>query len=287
MACLDPSIMFEALERSSTGRKRPTPNPKYGYVDKPTMTIPCGKCILCQERQRRDWTLRICHERQMHEQSCVITVSYDPEHLPKDGILDSSHWSKFAKRMRKKFPNTLRILAVGEYGSKSGRAHYHAMIFGTDFLGGAISLDMTGKGGPSTQYQSPELDKLWGMGMARVGHITPASAAYVASYCFKGLGQKPTTLAYPKRPALARPWFDKYLPELERTGFCVMQGTQVAIPQVYFEWAKGRLDKWKDKQLEVATKAEIGISPDTRRFQAKNKAINLVARMGLKRGGSI
>lgn len=287
MSCLEPSIMYESLERSATGRKRPTPNPKHGYIDKPPMRIPCGKCLLCQDRLRRDWTLRIVHENQMHAQSCVITVTYDDEHLPKDGKLVSSDWSKFAKRIRKKFPQTLRILAVGEYGTKSGRAHYHALIFGTDFLGGAISLDMTGKGNPHANYHSPQLDKFWGNGMAQLGHITPASAAYVAGYCFKKIGQQKPTLAYPKRPALARPWFDENLPQLERSGFCVLNGKEVPIPQVYMEWAKGRLDKWKDKQLEIATRADIGISEDTRRYKAKAKAANLKARMGLKSGGSI
>jgi len=221
----------------------------------------------------------------MHEQSCVITNTYNDQHLPSNGKLDARDWSKFAKRLRKKFPQTLRILAVGEYGEKSGRAHYHAIIFGTDLLGGAHAL--TGEINGATQYINPELERLWGMGNTRIGRVNPSSAAYVASYCFKKHGQKNNSLAYPKRPALARPWFDKHLEELERLGFCTLDGTKVTIPKVYFEWAKGRLDHWKDKQLEVATKRDIGISRDTRRHQAQNKAANLIARLGLKRGGSI
>lgn len=63
-----------------------------------------------------------------------VTLTYDEKHVPRteNGFktLKKSDFQDYMKRLRKLFPNeTLKYYAVGEYGTKRKRPHYHAIIF--------------------------------------------------------------------------------------------------------------------------------------------------------------
>lgn len=62
-----------------------------------------------------------------------LTLTYNNEHLPKCGIF-KEEIQLFLKRLRIKLDrlnisHNLRYVAVGEYGSKSKRPHYHMILW--------------------------------------------------------------------------------------------------------------------------------------------------------------
>jgi hypothetical protein len=51
--------------------------------------------------------------------------------VPEDGSLNVAHFQKFMKRLRDRIkPLKIRFFHCGEYGDKTRRPHYHALIFG-------------------------------------------------------------------------------------------------------------------------------------------------------------
>jgi len=135
-----------------------------------------------------EWALRCVHEASLHKENCFITLTYNPEHLPPDGGLRKKHFQKFMKRLRKHLGSKkIKFYMCGEYGDKNNRPHYHALLFGHDFLD-RVLYGETPSGHPL--YMSPTLEKLWGQGYVQVGEVTYESAAYVARYIMKKINGK-------------------------------------------------------------------------------------------------
>lgn len=94
--------------------------------------FPCGQCLPCRINRRRLWTHRLLLEQIDHQFSSFITLTYDDNFLPSDLSISKRTLQLFLKRIRKIYPFHLRYYAVGEYGSKSKRPHYHLILFGFD-----------------------------------------------------------------------------------------------------------------------------------------------------------
>lgn len=97
--------------------------------------VPCGKCAPCKIRRVNEWVFRIMWEEENNATSShFITLTYDTAHVPltNNGFLSlrKKHLQDFFKRLRK---NTrikgIKYYACGEYGSKTTRPHYHAIVF--------------------------------------------------------------------------------------------------------------------------------------------------------------
>lgn len=101
-----------------------------------------------------------------HGDTCFVTLTYldDPWSLvPRDLVL-------FLKRLRKAIGRPIRYFACGEYGDKSGRPHFHVVLYGV------------------SQLERETVYKSWGHGFVDVGELNPRSAAYVCGYlCKKGM----------------------------------------------------------------------------------------------------
>lgn len=106
-------------------------------------------------------------ESYMHPQSWFVTLTYRPECLPPGGNLVPRDAQLWLKRLRKAAGRPLRFFLVGEYGTKSARPHYHAVIFGLEY---------------------PKLiEDTWPHGFVQVGPLQPGGAVYVAGYVTKKL----------------------------------------------------------------------------------------------------
>jgi len=134
------------------------------------------------------------HEAQMHEENCVITLTYDDQNLPKHGTLLKKDYKQFMYRLREKIkPKRIRFFHCGEYAeldedigkpqleSGLGRPHYHAVIFGHEFK----DLELFQEKTSGNIYISPSLEKTWGKGFVTVMDLTLHSAGYVARYITK------------------------------------------------------------------------------------------------------
>lgn len=134
--------------------------------------FPCGQCLFCRINKSREWTHRILLESMMHAKCCFVTLTYNDECLPSDGLVSKSELQKFFKRLRYYGNCNIRYYGVGEYGSDSLRPHYHAIVYGL----GVEDVELIGKA--------------WRFGFVSVGDVTKDSARYVTKYVIKGMAKK-------------------------------------------------------------------------------------------------
>lgn len=150
----------------------------------PTASVGCGQCTYCRRTRSIGYAVRIMYEADQHEQNAFITLTY--RDIPEEGVfyddvgLQPDHLRDFWKRFRFHLsPEKISYFAVGEYGEKGCRPHYHACVFGW-YPDSAESMAV----GPRL-VTCPSLERAWGHGFVSVGELTPESAAYVAGYCLK------------------------------------------------------------------------------------------------------
>lgn len=145
----------------------------------------CGQCLPCRINRRRVWTSRLVLESYLHKFSWFVTLTYAPEHLPKDGSVSPRALQLFMKRLREKCsPEKVRFYGVGEYGDRSGRPHYHLVLYG---------------------LRDPQLCGLaWPFGLVHVGSVTHQSAAYVVQYTCKGMTKHEDSRLEGRHPEFAR-----------------------------------------------------------------------------------
>lgn len=129
------------------------------------------------------------------QHNSFITLTYDQVNLPDHASLEVEHWQLFAKRLRKNV-GPFRYYHCGEYGEDTQRPHYHAVIWGQDFLRDRM-LYKTSSG--HKLYTSKTLDETWQKGKCYIGSVTYESAAYVARYCMKKLNGEKGREAYAVR----------------------------------------------------------------------------------------
>lgn len=97
---------------------------------KKQILAPCGQCPSCRATKAASWSTRLAHEMAYHDKSCFVTLTINDEHMPANGSLERRRLQLFFKRLRKSLNHKIKYYACGEYGSKTYRAHYHAIIFG-------------------------------------------------------------------------------------------------------------------------------------------------------------
>lgn len=132
------------------------------------MSVPCGKCVPCLVSKRGDWSLRLEQEHRASKSAHFVTLTYDQKHLRTNQSLCKRDLQLYLKRLRKKDgTNSIRYYAVGEYGSKSGRPHYHIILFNSNEE--HIRLSWKDSRGHS-------------IGLVHVGSVTEASISYCTKY---------------------------------------------------------------------------------------------------------
>jgi hypothetical protein len=185
--------------------------------------------------------MRCMHEASLYKENCFITLTYDDKQLPDDGSVDVKTFQDFMKRLRKKYPSKkIRYFHCGEYGSETGRPHYHAVLFGFNFPD--LEYWKTTESGHCL-YNSPALSKTWGHGFANVGSVTFESCAYVARYIMKKVtgekaaehycGRKPEYTTMSRRPGIGKEWFEKFKDDVFPHDYVVVNGKKVRPPKFY------------------------------------------------------
>lgn len=225
---------------------------KYGT---PT-PLPCGSCIGCRLERSRQWAIRLMKELKLHDRASFLTLTYDNKNLPclPDGrsTLKLEDPQKFLKRLREHFsPHRLRFFLCGEYGENGGRAHYHMILFGEDFIKDRVSIEDSPSGFP--QWMSPLLTEKWGLGRAVIGEVSFESAAYVARYCLKKYsgsgkifhyrGQKPEFVTMSRNPGIASAYFDEFKNDMYPSDEIIPSiGRPASLPPKYFDRLLERVD---------------------------------------------
>ena len=119
------------------------------------------------------WAGRILLESTQHLHSAFITLTYNEQTVPRHPVHHNMTLSKrdmqlFLMRLRKNTPKAkIRYFLCGEYGSGTGRPHYHLILFGLHFT------------------QTAPLLKAWNQGFVSSSEINTQRARYVAKYTTK------------------------------------------------------------------------------------------------------
>lgn len=133
--------------------------------------VPCGKCPSCLKRRLASWSFRLEVEALLWQVQHFVTLTYNTEHVPlsTNGFmtLDKDALTLFFKRLRKR-AGKLRYYAVGEYGTKGKRPHYHAIIYGNS------SLEVN------------DIIQAWPFGQVYFGKVEAGSIRYCVQYYDKG-----------------------------------------------------------------------------------------------------
>lgn len=217
-----------------------TPVPKRHKITNEWMALPCGKCPNCLRRRTSGWSFRLMKEGDISETALFVTLTYNTSYVPisENGFmtLDKSAVQLFMKRLRKDSDKKLKYYAIGEYGGKRGRPHYHLILFNAD----------PEKVEKAWSYYTPGGRRL-SLGNVYIGTVTGASIGYVLKYMqkppkknrherddrikefslmSKGLGANYVTESMKK-------WHHNSL--LERMYVPTLDGKKIAMPRYYKE----------------------------------------------------
>lgn len=299
MACFSPLSGYRARVPNANGRRPIVFNIRDGSSDEP-IDLACGRCIGCRLERSRQWAIRCVHEASLYQDNCFITLTYNPESLPKSNSLVLKHFQDFMKRLRKKFGSGIRFFHCGEYGEvcehcrKSkhyctcnmykpylGRPHYHACLFNIKFPDQEYWKTLKG----NKIYTSQILTDLWGKGFASIGELNFNTAAYVARYITKKISGEPakdhyeiyninngeinsvkpeyTTMS--RRPGIGKGWYDKYQSDIYPSDFVVHGGKKMPLPKFY------------NKLLELDENVDFDLIKRMREIRAKQKPNDLGA----------
>lgn len=177
MPCFSPLTGYRSKDILPSGKRRIVFNRNASLTGEP-IPLPCGQCIGCRLRRSREWAIRCMHEKASHKNAEFLTLTYNEDNLPSDYSLSVDHFQRFLKRLRKNY-GRFKYYYCGEYGPRTGRPHYHALIYGLTFPD-KVYHKSNDRGEPL--YTSARLDKTWSYGHCVLGDVTFESAAYVASY---------------------------------------------------------------------------------------------------------
>lgn len=141
-----------------------TINTKYG-----PQQVRCKQCLNCRILRQSCLAFRCELEHSTWQSGFFLTLTYAD--APEKG--DYRHMDQFLKRLRERerYHNptlpTIRYLSCGEYGSKTGRFHYHSLIWNI------------------SQKSVDSLTELWPHGFVQAGPIRKGGIQYVSRYTLK------------------------------------------------------------------------------------------------------
>lgn len=226
--------------------------------------------------------MRCFHEAQLHRSNCFLTLTYRDELLPEGGSLCVADWQKFAKRLRKRM-GRFRYLMCGEYGERTWRPHYHALLFGLDFH---MDRQVWERKRAYTTWRSAILEEVWPFGQSLIGNLTMETCEYVARYVTKKLTgelgkevygeRKPPFITMSRRPGIGSEWLKRFESDVYPADVVRVNGRAYRPPRFYDE----RLDEEEREELKRKRRRKVlehpkDLTPD--RLKARERVAELNA----------
>lgn len=203
------------------------------YLHKLDMVVPCGNCAFCLATKRSDWALRLHYEGRKHLCKKFITLTYADQNLVwKNGTsqLHKRHLQLWLKRIRRA-GFQVRYFAVGEYGSKTFRPHYHVILFGN------VPDDVI-----RSSWNTGEDSGFQPLGHVHIGTVTEASIMYCLGYIVNGKGWKMRTRRerpfsiMSRRPGLGASYLTPAMVAWHRSGrknYAMLEDEKRHLPRYY------------------------------------------------------
>lgn len=186
----------------------------------------------------------------------------------------------------------------GEYGERTFRPHFHALLFGADFYDRQVWRN-SGSGFPL--YRSKLLEGLWTQGNSEIGEVTFESAAYVARYVVKKVTGEAAKRHYQRvdpdtgeivevlpeftrmslKPGIGRKWIEKFYTDVYPEDGVLVNGMKCKPPRYYdgvFDYFR-QIDDVEFNRFERALLTKEDSSPE--RLAVREKVVR--ARLDFKR----
>ncbi len=155
----------------------------------------CGGCVNCRINNQRIWACRLLLEAYFHRHASFVTLTYDDAFIQttEDGLgnLVPRHLKNFLRKIKYHLPH-VRYFGVGEYGEKTERPHYHAVLFGASI------------------EDEPTIALCWKKGFHQVSELTFDRAQYVAQYTIKKMTKSSSGLKS-RHPEFIRTSREKFI----------------------------------------------------------------------------
>jgi len=199
------------------------------------------------------------------EDNCFVTLTYSDENLPGgvDGAtLQPKDLQDWLKRFRSAIqPTKVRYFAVGEYGDRTWRPHYHLALFGWPQCRYGFS-----------RYTDRRKDccsccdvirETWGLGHIAVGSLETSSAQYIAGYVTKKMtfnddprlkGRHPEFARMSRNPAIGKERYRKYKTDVFPSDEVIARGHPSQPPPYYTKLLKAENEEAHNdiKQRRIA-----------------------------------
>lgn len=259
-----------------------------------TIPVPCGRCEACYKRKVSAWSFRLMQQSKVSESAYFITLTYDNQHVPispkgfatldstkyilkecKRGthkgrnrkVQYSSHMQLFLKQIRKQHTSRILYYYAGEYGTKSKRPHYHAIIYNLNLE--LIFDKKTCNLLRNTMYdgKTEVTTKYWPHGHVTVGQLTAASVGYTLKYLSKvcKIGKADWDDRVPAYAKMSKNLGLNYLTpqmiqwhrnDLYNRMYCNVDGKKISIPRYYklklYQWYEiNMINEYLNIQKEV------------------------------------
>lgn len=191
--------------------------------------VPCQQCMACRINKGRIWTSRILQEQHFTtKRSYFATLTIDPENmeyvLDDDSVphetLRKKPFLQWVSNINREIP--FRYYAVGEYGTDSGRPHYHMAVF------------------PENDGTIEQILSHWKKGFTSYSELTAQTARYLAHYTTKKLtsdsdgrlkgNQEPEFRASSKRPPLGA----------------------ACVDSLYLGYSRPKMRRWLEKHGDIS-----------------------------------
>lgn len=204
------------------------------YLSKQDICVPCGHCPFCMATRRSDWALRLHYEGRQHLSAAFITLTYADHALVwKSGTsqLHKPHLQLWFKRIRKR-GFRVRYYAVGEYGARTYRPHYHVLLFG--------------------EVPEKAIRESWPFGQVHVGRVTQASIMYTLGYMVNGKhwtmkkGRVRPFCTMSRRPGLGAGYLSPAMVawhKEDRRNYAILDGKKRHLPRYYKEKIFSKIDR--------------------------------------------
>lgn len=217
--------------------------------------FPCGKCNFCLQRKRNDWSFRLRRENKKAISGKFVTLTYnDLAFMEPDSGRVSEHGEEqlckrdvqlFLKKLR--FAQSeitdklnIRFYAVGEYGERTGRPHYHILIF--NVLPQIVE----------------RIEQIWSLGNVFIGNIEDASIHYVTKYVINRMDHSsdraPPFSTQSRRPGIGAEYLKTHT-KYHKDGqfnYVTMSGFKSSLPRYY----RDRI--FTDSEKEILREKSLG-----------------------------
>lgn len=205
-------------------------NPQYDPDKDPRKKIfvRCGQCYWCLAQRRAEWFARLSQEAERCPLTLFVTLTQND--VAQTAPVDKVRLQNYFRYLRK--DNDLfsfKYYAIGEYGSKFGRPHYHVVFFIDSMVCTPLEV-------------MEAIRTTWKHGFIEIGPVTPARLNYVLHYhvrpkknTVESMEKERTTFALCSQGLGMNddPAFVAWIQSSSTTIFHTMSGDIAIIPRYY------------------------------------------------------